>query len=85
MWKYLFVGLTPHPRIVYGLSHTHCFKYRPIYRYIDRDTGISIEISVFSPKRYDKCKILSKIVFHRYGPIYRHGADISADIRDENI
>ena len=50
---------------------------------IGRYTGISTEIPVFYPKRYDKCKNLSDIVLDRYGPIYRHVADISADIRDE--
>ena len=52
---------------------------------IGRYTGISAEISVFYSKRYDKCKILSDIVLDRYGPIYRHVADISADTQDENI
>jgi len=42
---------------------------------ISRYTGISTKIPVFYPKRYDKCKILPNI-----GPIYRHVANISADI-----
>ena len=46
-------------------------------------TGISTEIPVFYQKRYDKCKNLPDIILDRYGPIYRHVADISADIRDE--
>jgi len=46
-------------------------------------TDISAEISVFYPKRYDKCKNLSDIILDRYGLIYRHVADVSADIRDE--
>ena len=50
---------------------------------ISRHTDISTEIPVFYPKWYDKCKILPNIVLDRYGPIYRHMADISADIRDE--
>ena len=50
---------------------------------IGRYTGISAEISVFYPKRYDKCKNLPDIVLDRYWPIYRHVADILADIRDE--
>jgi len=52
---------------------------------IGRYTDISIKIWVFYPKRYDKCKILSDIILDRYGPIYRHVADILTDIRDENI
>ena len=54
----------------------HCFKYRTIYRY-------SAKIPVFYSKRYDKCKNLPDIILDRYGPIYRHVADISADILDE--
>ena len=50
---------------------------------IGRDTDISAEISVFYPKRYNKCKNLSDIVLDRYWLIYRHVTDISADIRDE--
>jgi len=46
-------------------------------------TGILAEISVFYSKRYDKCKNLSDIIFDQYGPIYRHVADISVDIRNE--
>jgi len=46
-------------------------------------TDISAEIPVFYPKRYDKCKNLLDIVLDWYGPIYRHVADTSADIRDE--
>ena len=38
---------------------------------------------MFYPKQYDKCKNLPDIVLDRYGPIYCHVADISADIRDE--
>ena len=34
---------------------------------------------------YDKCKILLDIILDQYGPIYRHLADISTNIRDENI
>ena len=52
---------------------------------IGRYTDISIKIWVFYPKRYDKCKILPDIILNRYGPIYRHVGDISADICDENI
>ena len=50
---------------------------------IGRYTGISAEIPVFYPKQYDKCKNLPDFILDRYGPIYRHVADISADIRDE--
>ena len=52
---------------------------------IDRYTVISAEIPVFYPKRYDKCRNLPDIVLDRYWPIYRHVADISADIRDEPL
>jgi len=52
---------------------------------LDRYTGAPIEIPVFYPKWYDKYKILWEIILDRYGPIYRHVADISADIRDEYI
>ena len=41
---------------------------------IGRYTGILVEIWVFYPKRYDKCKILSDIILDRYEPIYRHVA-----------
>ena len=50
---------------------------------IGQYTRISAEIPVFYPKRYDKYKNLPDIVLDRYWPIYRHVADISADIRDE--
>ena len=50
-----------------------------------RYTGISAKISVFYPKRYDKCKILPNIVLNIYGLIYRHVADILTDIQDEYI
>ena len=50
---------------------------------IGRYTGLSAEIPVFYSKRYDKCKNLPDIILDRYGPIYRHVANISADIRDE--
>jgi len=50
---------------------------------IGRYTGISAEKPVFYSKRYDKCKNLPDIVLDRYGLIYRHVADISADIQDE--
>ena len=50
---------------------------------IARYTGKSAEIPVFYSKRYDKCKILPDIILDQYWPIYRHVADISADIRDE--
>jgi len=53
-------------------STNHCFKYRSIYQYIGRYTGILF-------KRYDKCKNLSDIVFDRLSRV----ANISADIRDE--
>ena len=49
--------------------------------YID----ISANIPVFYPKRYGKCNILPDIILNWNGPIYRHVADISADIQDENI
>jgi len=52
---------------------------------LGRYTYTSAEIPVFDPKRYDKCKTLSDIILDRYGPIYRHVADISADIRNEYI
>ena len=58
---------------------------RSIVLNIGRYTGISAEIPVFYPKRYNKCKDLPDIVLDRYGPIYRHVADISTDIRDEYI
>ena len=57
-------------------------RLTPIVLNIDWYTGISAEISVFYLKRFDKCKNLSDIVLNWYGPIYRHVADISADIRD---
>ena len=57
----------------------HCFKYRPIFLNIGRYA----EIPVFYSKRYGKCKNLSDIILDRYGPIFRHVADISVDIRDE--
>jgi len=41
---------------------------------IRRYIGISAEIPVFYPKRYDKCKILPDIILDRYGSIYRHVA-----------
>ena len=50
---------------------------------ISRHSGISVEISVFYQKRYDKCKNLPDIILDRYELIYCHLADISADIRDE--
>ena len=53
---------------------------RNIVLNISRYTDISAEISVFYSKQYDKCKNLPDIVLDRYVPIYRHVADISADI-----
>ena len=50
---------------------------------IGRYINILTEISIFYPKRYDKCKNLPDIVLDRHEPIYRHVTDISADIRDE--
>ena len=47
--------------------------------------GISVEILVFYSRRYDKYKILPDNILDRYELIYCHVADISADIRDENI
>ena len=52
---------------------SHCFKYRPIYWYIGRDTGILSKT----------IQEVQKFIVYRFGPIYRHVADISADIRDE--
>ena len=54
----------------------HCFKYRPVCRYIGRDTDILSKTIRWVQK-------LPDIVLDRYGPIYRHVADISVDIRDE--
>jgi len=50
---------------------------------IGRYTGISADIPIFHPKRYDTCKNLPDIVLDQYRLIYRHVADISTDIRDE--
>ena len=61
---YLYVNII----LLMIASYGHCFKYRLIYR------------PVFYPKRYDKYKNSPDIVLDRYWPIYRHVADISADI-----
>jgi len=36
---------------------------------LDRYISVSVEIPVFYPKRYDKCKILPDISLNRYWPI----------------
>ena len=62
--------------LITATARGHCFKYRPIYWYIGRNTGIL-------SKTYDKCKNLLDIILDRYEPIYRYVADKSTDIRDE--
>ena len=72
-----------------GIGYDHGSQSGPRFRFtsivlnIDRYTDISAEIQKFYPKRYDKCKNLPNIILDRYWPIYRHVADILADIRDE--
>jgi len=69
-WHFFFSTTTKDDGVHSFHTHTHGLVLGTVLNK-GRYTGISAEMSVFYPKWYDKCNILSDIFLDRYGLIYR--------------